>query len=780
MQIILLGNNIFNTQFKKGRDFFWKFLPPPLHFYLHFCLNEQYHMGLPSLFSSAAPDSPRKLFLALLISERALQASLWEVVGQEIVILERSQIHPYKDVADCVFQTDKVLQELGKQSENVDEIIFGLEPTWVDKDGILDLKKPFLKKITDDLSLHAVGFVVTVEALIQDLAQTQPGQSSIFIDFSQTDLHVSILKQGKLLGSKRVGKSGDTVADVSEGLARFKVEQTDATLPLKIMLFSLFLSESELSTEEQALINHDWVAAQALVQPPIIEVESPHFLLDVITRQGGRAVAQSLGLIEKNQVAAVKTLPGEASSFGIPMAQSPTSVVEPSSVVTPSSVVAPGSLMAAGSSLSAGNKLPGAQEITSEFDDDDDDERPPSKVSQLLARFPRLQNFLSNSAHKPFILGGFLLGILVLATMGYFFLVFSARAVVTVELKTNTIAKDVVLTLDPAATEPNPSGLILPAQVTKQAVMGSDSLASSGTKLVGDPAKGGVTIFNKSTAEKTFAKGTTLKSGKYTFTLDAEVSVASASVTAGSGSETKTFGKADATITATQIGEESNLGEDQEFTIATFDASTYSATNETALSGGVSREVRVVSAADRSNLERTVRALLLQDAAAKFKAAADPGQYVVPSGRLDIKTQTYSAKVDEEVNQVTLEMVGEAEGLGYRTADLQPLAALVLASEVPAGYQLLPEALQILSTPDAQATSSAKIKIDANLSSQVRPDITAEKLMNELAGQSIAKTQEKILNMPEVTSVDVAFQPPLARGFLRNFPPSSRVQVVIK
>lgn len=715
-------------------------------------------MGLPSLFSSSAPDSPRKLFLAMLVSDAALQASLWEVVGQEIVILERSSVHYYKESQALVVQADKALQELGKQSENVDEVIFGLDPHWVDKQGIKEDKKPLLKKMTDDLSLKAVGFVVTLEAVAQDLAQTTSVSSHVLIELTQEMLVVSITQQHTLKGTEQVGRSGNVAADVTEALARFKHEQ-ELTLPTTMRLFSLWASESEMGEAEQTLINHDWVEAGLLTQPPVIEVAPANVLLDAITRQGGRAVAQSLGLIKAGGPVTPKVTPAP-TSFGIPIPDNAVPVTDMPEVHSESRVLE--------------TRLPEIEETNGPVDDEDDHPK-----TTWWSKLP-LSHLLANPARRPYILGGFALGILTVGVMGYLYVTFTATAVAVIQLKTTPISKEVQLILDPTATSPDPLALTLPAQPLNVEVKGSDSVAVTGTKLVGDPAKGTVTLFNKTTSAKTFSKGTELKSGSYLFTLDQEVTIASASVTTNSGSETKTFGKSDATITAKQIGEESNLGGNQEFTIASFDVNTYSAANSQALTGGASREVRVVSAQDQTTLEQNLRTRLLQEAEVMFKQQAGAGEYVATTGRFRVGTRTFSAKLGEEVNQLTLEMSGEAEGLRYLTQDLQPLAQQVLAEQVPAGQELLPESLQMLSSPLPAASNSAQVKLNANLSSQIRPAFTLEALKSEVAGKSLDQATTLLRGKPEVAEVRFTFQPPIAATLLRRVPPASRLEVQIK
>lgn len=745
-----------------------------------------YSMELPSLFSSAQPDSVRKLFIAILVTESSVQASLWEVVDGSIVVLEHSDTQQYTDLQDLVKKTDQCLQDLGKDSESVDEVIFGLEPEWVDKDGIVDDRKPLLKKITDDLSLKAVGFVVTVEALLHHLVQIPEMQSVILMRFDQSEIHVSVIKQGKILGTKKVGKSGDTAADLTEALARFD-DVKGTALPLKVLLFSTTLSDEELNKEEQSLIDHDWVKAKTFVQPPLFELLPLNLLIDVVSREGGKAVAQSLGLLPPGsskgkatpegydnlkevdaEVAAAAVLP---TSFGIPIKDIPE---------------APDSLQP-DTAVGGDEHISGIDDAKDDTPPEDDDETAlPTKKSPLATVKKKIKKFFSSKdgkgSHKKHIIIGFAGGLLALILLAYAYMFLTAQAQVNIGLKNTTLSQEARLTLDPNVSSADVSAMVLPARLVTQEVTGNDSAVTTGTKLVGDPAKGTVTMFNKTTSPKTFDAGTELTTGQLKFTLNGPVTVASASVSVdnSNASETKTFGKADVEVTAAAIGPEGNVAKEQNFTVANFDSSTYSASNPQPFTGGASREVRVVSAEDRQKLLTQLRAKLVSDSQAKFKETAGPGMSVVPTGKLTVKSEQFNAKVGDEVNQLTLTLTGMAEGLEYHNQDLQPISEAILSSQVPAGYELVPDELQVLSSPEPVSSASARVTLTANLSSKARPIVNADELKNSIAGKSLSAAEQLLKSNPAIQSIEFVFQPSIAQRLLGRVPPVGRVEITFE
>src|SRR6185369_14338419 len=97
----------------------------------------------------------------------SVRAALWQVLDQKIELLTASTIQPWKEDSALVDATDHALQQLGKDSEQVKQTLFALEPTWVNQQGILNEKKSLFQHLTKELSLEAVGFVVIPEAIIQ-------------------------------------------------------------------------------------------------------------------------------------------------------------------------------------------------------------------------------------------------------------------------------------------------------------------------------------------------------------------------------------------------------------------------------------------------------------------------------------------------------------------------------------------------------------------------------------------------------------------------------------
>jgi len=708
-------------------------------------------MDLPALFSSTTETQVS--YLTIVVNDVYVQSALWSFQAGRVVLLEKSDVHEYHDEKECFLKTDLSLQELGSESEGVDEVVFGLEPDWVTGGEINPSKKTFLKHLTEKLSLKAVGFVVTVEALHQFLVKIQPQLSALVIQSEQKNVRVSFVRQGVLLRTEVVGKSGTLPADVTEAFARWSTpDELAAAYPSRILLTSDQLSEEELSSEEQMILNYDWVSEKLFLHPPIVELLRPGTVLEAVVNEGGKAVAQTQGLVtpqsEVENLVVMKTAAAEAA-------------------------------MVNGAAVIASQPLPGTRTSEEEFDFEPaaafEPSAPPVRPARKI-KWPAFLRHRGPYSHHPYIVSGLVLGIILVLGIGYLYLQLTTKVVVTLVLKTLPIAKEVTINLDPSTTSSSTSELRLAAQRQNKEFEKSTTLPTTGLKKVGDKAKGKVLLFNKTTSTKTFNAGTVLTNGAFKYTLDAEATIASASVVTSGASETKTFGRSEVLVSAVEIGPESNLAKDVELKIASFDPGTYSAQSVVEFSGGSSREMRVVAEVDRQKILSTLRSEILAEAATAFKQEGRGVTYTVPSGKMTLSKTTYSAKTGDEAEELNLALVATVEGLTYQTDQLKPLALQALAAQVPSQYELQPDTLQILSEPQSPTSSdSAQVVVKANLAAQAVPLLNQDVLKTRIAGQSLSQVEEILKGDSLIVRFGLKFSPALSRYLVRQLPPANRL-----
>jgi len=259
-------------------------------------------MNLPNPFTASSGETP-VFFLSVLVSDGRLQSSLGRVIAGDVSLVDQSDIHEFSGDDDCLIKADESLQDLGTESEGVNDVVFGFEESWVRKDGVVASRKPLLKKLTEKLGLEPVGFVPIAEALTQYIITNDPMLSAVCL-YSQADfIYVYLIKQGKVVNAEKVGRSGDIVVDFTEGLGRLSQVAQDKKnyFPAKILLVSSALASSEIEEKQQDLLQHPWQEKHPFLQVPTVEVLPKNTLITAVTQQGGRAFAKVKGIPLKSQ-----------------------------------------------------------------------------------------------------------------------------------------------------------------------------------------------------------------------------------------------------------------------------------------------------------------------------------------------------------------------------------------------------------------------------------------------------------------------------------------------
>jgi len=711
----------------------------------------------------------KKLFLGILLTEQSVQAVLWSIDNGQIKAEKKSEIYQITNEEETLKQTDKSLQDLGEESEGLEEVVFGLEPSWSNKSGVLDTKKPILKKLTEDLSLKAIGFIVLTEAVVKHLQKNDANFNSVLVFYSATQIDVVIVENGQIQKTESVGRSEDTVSDLVEGLARAKATHA-REFPPQIQLVSVNLDKEELYEQQQSLIDHDWVGEGHFINTPTITMVDADITIESLVNQGGRAVAQ----VEEIEVK--EPLPpatNDKHHQEIPMSPAEFAFKEVNVTPEKPEPEMPGDNLAV---VPTSFGIPISTKSLPDFNQNSpvsivkhDDEEPVATPKKHSPKPSKFRKWLWE--HKLFVGAGFGAGILALLLISVVFMAVAGKAEVTLMLNQRPLSKDLNITLDPTLTESDFANLTLKSQIVRSDFSFNQTNETTGTTLVGEKAKGKIQIANKSDGVKTFTAGTNLTAGNLRFTLDDDVTIASASVEVKRGEEVKTYGNSEANITAVKIGAEGNLPAETKFKVGDFSDSTYEAYSVGALSGGSSRELRVVSENDQAQLLAEVKKKILENAAQKFKdeSTADGQKTFVSTGNLTVLEAKYSAKVGDETKTLTLDLSAQVQAIAYQNEDLRPLADYVLNDLVPEGFVMINKDPEILSAVDTTASGSSVV-IAANISSKAVPKIDLEALKKEIMGQSLSSAQAILNSKGEIKSHTIRLIPSIMNSLWKKIP----------
>lgn len=731
-----------------------------------------------------------KKFLALILTDEVVQAAVWNVVGglTEIVAIGT----PVEWDGDTGTTTELVtavdatissaVEGLGDEPDNV---ILGIPNTWVDKNGVLGVKRDFIAKIRKELDLVAIGYVVISESILSYLKiQEGTPTTSILIQVSRDELTLLLVRLGRIEAVENIGRSDDVVEDVIEGITRFKVADN---LPSRIILFNSMHNLDEII---QNLLSVDWPAQFNFLHIPKIESLTKDIAIRALAVAGGSEVAKSLG------IPVTKTIPAQASE------ENKTEEIQEEVEEESRGAEKEANDLLSAEEIGFTDASKSAKHGKVDFIDPDDeppatfsshergksDESPENQITDkkipfVLPKihfpkisFPKFAHNLSSSKPIWWYLGG---GLALLALLAFYLIWILPSAVVTVNVSPKNIDEKVDLTLSSTETSINFADKIVPAQIESVSQGGEKTKETTGKKTVGEPAKGEVTIYNKTTSPKTFNKGTSLASGNLKFTLDSDVSVASSSSTF----EGTTFGKNTASVTASSIGAESNLPAGSEFTIQSFGKDSYVAKNDSAFTGGTSEEVQVVGKDDQKTLVKDLTEELLTTLKSTNESILNQGTgvYLIPdSAKLD--TVTYSAKVGEEAKSVTANLTIKASLLKYQIVDVETLVNSSIDQKVPPGYirSDIPSVVELSAT--SAESSDDSVRGTANVKVALLPVVDQDGLKNLIKGKKGAQIENILKSyIPGYLTAEVVVSPRWIPTRLKAVPRNpDHIKVLIK
>lgn len=737
-------------------------------------------MDLPNLFSKSLTKKNR-LFILTVLTDQSIHSALWRVIEQKVVIVSKSKVRFYSTQKEQTIQLDESLQDLDEQAEDTDQILFAFESNWIENNSILESHEKELKTLTDELALKAVGFVSITEAIHQYLIKDNGYFSAIVLYVGASFLDLLVIRQGKTVGSLSVGRSQDIVSDVQEALARLGKDfsANGQKLPPNIVLASAVIDQEKLRLYQQQLITLDWTQDFNFIQKPVIELIDPDRLLELITKHCGETTAQSIGLMthagqdETQSQPVQKEAQPSSTSFGVPinLATLPATASQPAELAVEvdqnlAKVEQPNATV-----LNTTKKA--KKKIFSFLSLKKKTTQPSKPAAASTPMTHKKINF------KLIIIISMIFGILASGVISYFVLKGKYKVEIVLTPQTKTIQKTTIITLDSSIKSSVPSEGLLKAEAIEHEVSGTQTNPTTGSKEIGEKARGEVTVFNKTDEEKIFGAGTIFKTEQLEFELTEELVVPAATVEeneTGDG-EVKVFGKINTNLTALEIGTDSNVGNNTEFNIEDFSDNTYSAKAVAEFSGGTSETVQTVAQEDREELLVTLKQKLLNQAKEELNAKDVSDRYIIPTDIYQVVSSEYNYQVDEEADELSLQLTLKVQALTYTTQDLTSLSQAVLESEIPENYVFVDEEPQIMSKvlPDEETDQT---KLEAEIIGKAKAVIAEEALSQSLLGLTLTEAQSQLNQREAIANVEFIYSPSFAKRLLPSLPHDSNRIIV--
>lgn len=701
-------------------------------------------MDLKSVLSKKKEEE--EYFWSLVIEPEWVSAGIWKINEGKVQIVAVSPPSSWnlddELVAACDASCSSVVQNLPEDMEPPSKTVFGVVSAWVEGGEIKQEYLSKIKKVCSELSLEPVGFVVMSEALCNYFKSEEGDQvNAIFLGVFQNNLELSIFRLGKLVGVSQIARSVSVVEDVTEGLSRFK---SDEAYPSRIILYNS--KEGELDDVKQELIKADWENYKDIkfLHTPKIEIVPSDKKIHAVCLAGGAEMGNAAKLdVPKEAVANESmnvnddSLPKEIQTQEAPIHET-SNVAEPDTNATPEDF---------GFTVNNDEPEKSEEEVASKFVGHDEPPQSPlqqlaqenikkSLIDKLKTPFaflkkthrPETVQQKSNKIHfplpKPLFLG--LIVILMVGAALFAFWWFFPKAEVTIYVSPQNIHEETGITVDSTAQTSDFENLLLAGKVIDESMSEDKSISTTGTKVVGDKATGEITIYRTGSSIN-LSKDTVVKGpDSLQFTLDDDITVASGSVL--------TRGITKAKVTAKDIGAQYNLASNSTFTIGNYSNADMEATNETAFSGGTSREVNAVSQEDQKNLLNDLQNTVENDLKDKLASDATDNQVLInDSITYSTVSKDYDKKVGDEGTSLKLSLKLKAEGVTVSKSDIEQLGLKYLSQRVPSGYSLKND--QIQSDFTYQSSDKGVYELKLIVSANLLPQVDTDKIRKNITGK---------------------------------------------
>jgi hypothetical protein len=327
---------------------------------------------------------------------------------------------------------------------------------------------------------------------------------------------------------------------------------------------------------------------------------------------------------------------------------------------------------------------------------------------------------------KVFVYGlGFLAIFLVVGFGAWWFL---PKATVTIYVSPQNLEEKAEVLVSSEATSVDFAQMILPGRTYQTQVSSEKTASTTGTKTVGEKAKGTVQIQNGTASSISLAAGTTIfATNELKFTLDSAATVAAAVSPSSPGTST-------ASVTAFDIGAEYNLAANESFRVGNYPKSEVDATATGDFSGGTSQQIAAVSEEDLEILEEDLTEELLDKADGELSAkVASDEVFIASASTYKVADRTFSGKAGDETETLKLDMSIDVTGAAVSKQALVDLAKEVLKGKVPQGYVL--RDTQISSDFELKEEVEEGYLLSAFFRANLLPETKTEEIAKNIAGK---------------------------------------------
>lgn len=736
----------------------------------------------------------KEYFFALNIGLEKIKVCVWAIEAGNLKIIN-PQIDSYSTQDEILDVADKLLDKsLGMLVPEPGKILFGVPDSFLVDE---ELKEPYLnllQQISKSLSLAPMAYVATSHAISHMLDKTEGGPTTaILVDIGKGHILASVIRAGKVDGSKLVTRGDDLAQDVEKALLSF----TDIeVLPSRILIYSS--SFEDLDRQKDNLISFSWMNKLPFLHIPKIDILDQNIDISGVALAGAVEIDSNIKYNPTSSIPAANrsgltSLAAEVETTDTDLAATSTGFVtgdiedkkqdtvnseQPGELIgEPEETIEDGNLKMDDeevveertTAMPEGEEESNLAMVAKEEQDLEEPQFSATKESTVTSKlaflkFPPWLKLGYNLRGKRW----FMPVVVVLLLLAAYLILPQAKVIVYVEPK--VLEKDAQVVADPNIKQVNEEAKKIPGQVVEVGISGSDKASATGSKQVGDPAKGTVKIINNSNEAQTFSAGSSISASGVKFTFDSTVKIASTSATADNKST------ATASVTANLAGADGNLPSGTQFSSGNSQVAIVAEGN---FSGGTSKEVKVVTDEDQKKLLASLAASLRKQAQQQLQGKLKNDQKILEEALSEnITKKSYSKNIGDQANEFTLNLNLTYKGIAYSDADLKSIVAKLVDTNIPEGYQL--DLNDTETQADVSKMENNQLIFLARFKAKLAPKLDLEKIKQEIKGQSPDMAASRLRAQENVLESDIQIIPALP-AFLARLPIlPQRIQIEVR
>jgi len=670
----------------------------------------------------------KEFFWALVLESGWLQAGIWSIEESKAHVVSVSPPIAWETDGDLMGAVDaalsSVVQSLSDDFKEPAKTVFGVPASWVEAGQIKDKYLENIKNICKELALEPSGFVVLPEAVAHFIKSEEGAPlSAVVVEVGKEFLEVAVFKMGNLSGNTPVARSISAVEDLIEGLSRFPEKDP---LPSRVILYNG--KEGELDEVKQALNEADWEKTEkvSFLHTPKIEVFSPEKKVLAVALAGGSEIG--------GVVAVDSGMKEEISEENIEVPQSGLTAQELGFVVGEDVALRPTLSVPAKS-----DKMDRLGNVAKKIK---------KTMFVLFSKSPGKVKFDDKGINKVFKWG--LVFLAVVMALLFLFWWFYPKAVVRVYVSPKKFEEKAVLNISLSASSLDLSKNIIPGKALTTEVSGEKTKTATGTKKVGEKARGSVIIQNGTDSIINLKTGTILTAANdLKFTLDSSASVSAALSPSLPGTQT-------VEVNAYDIGAEYNLAKDEIFKVANYPKADVDAVANSNFSGGSSRDILAISSEDQQFLEDDLSKELSEKAKKDLLQSLSPEEFFIDSSLVtNTLSGVFSGKVGDEAENVKLTLDLEVKGYSVTKENLIEFSRKVLEESAPSGYVLRADQLVFAFESSEKEKDVFMVRVIANF----LPEVNSGALIKQIIGRDPDAVEKYLSSIAGFKGAEINIKP---------------------